>query len=91
MKQRAILLLRDPANAALLLGDIPNRPAILSHPDLTSKKIQAHEMGHYIDAIQHNAPTRKEYEKVYGAGKSHFRSLFEDPKKTPLYRAEERA
>ncbi len=90
-KQQAKLILREPTNAAFILGDSPNRPAMLSHPDQLNKKVEAHEMGHYIDAIQHDALTRKKYDKVYRAGQSHFRSLFSNPKKTPLYKAEERA
>ena len=73
------------------MGDTPDKPAILSHPDQKNKKIEAHEIGHYLDAVQHQALTRKEYDKVYGVGRSHLRSLFGDPTKTPVYQAETRA
>lgn len=90
-KQQAKTILREPTNAAFVLGDIPDRPAILLHPDQRNKKVRAHEIGHYIDAIQHKALTRKKYDKVYGEGRSFLRALFGDPKGTSVYQAEERA
>lgn len=60
-------------------------------PGIANKKVVAHEVGHYLDAIEQGALTMEELDKIQDVFGSATHSLFKDPKETPQYKMEQRA
>ncbi len=92
LEKRIVLsTIKNGNNAFFVLPKKYGEPIMVVPEGVKNKKVLLHEFGHYLDAKERDMLTHKKFTKYYGPTRSQFQALYKDPKKTPMYKAENEA
>jgi hypothetical protein len=86
-------MMKEGNNACFIgKGEVTKKHVVIIPSRLKHTVVAAHEVGHYLDMRKHKIDSGDTFHKrIYRPGYSLFKSIYSNPKATPMYTAEQRA